>query len=143
VSDRQAERAFPTLIDLFKRMPRDERSVDYAAANQMFLDDPLEDRRIALRVPRAFGINDGDWAALADAEAIRFRPQNAALLSETELLQPALEKLPCREAPIFLAAFRVRLIAAEKDVTARHLDADTLRDRALRLCSHQPSALSP
>src|SRR5439155_20643386 len=94
---------------LFERMPRYERIGDDAAANQMLLDDPLEDGRIALRVPRAFRIHDGDRAALADPQAVRFRPQNAALLGEAELLEPAPEKTPRGEAAILPAALPGRL----------------------------------
>src|SRR5258708_32453586 len=126
-------------------MPRNERRVHNAAADQVFLDDPLEDRRIALRVPRALGIDDGDGAAFADAKTVRFRPQRAALLGEPEFLEPALEKLPCRQAAIFLAAFPVRLIAAEKDVTPFRADANALRAHALRVRrrTHRDSILSP
>jgi hypothetical protein len=46
----------------------------------MLLDDPLEDRRIALAVPRPFRIDDGDWTAVADAKAIGLGAQDAALL---------------------------------------------------------------
>src|SRR5437899_5909474 len=126
-------------------MLRDERIGDNSAANQMLLDDPLENRRIARRVPRAFRIHDGDGAALADPQAVRFRPQNAALLGETELLQPALEKVPRGQAAILLAAFRVRLIAAEKNVAPRDVNADALRDGALRIRrrTHRDSIRGP
>src|SRR3977135_898963 len=124
-------------------MPRDERIVDDAAGDQMFLDDPLEHRRIAVRVPRAFGIDDGDRAAFADAKTVRFRPQNAALLGKTELLEPALEKVPRGQDAIFLAAFRVRLIAAEKDVATCGVDADALRAGALRIIRHQSGPTQP
>src|SRR5438067_9763577 len=107
----------------------------------MFLDDLFEHRGIARRVPHALGIDDGDRSALADAQAVGFRSENAALLGEAELLQPTLEEFPRRQTALFLAAFRIRLIAAEEDVTPRGVDADRLRDRALRVGCHQPSAL--
>ena len=68
----------------------------------MFLDDLFEHRRIARRVPHALGIDDGDRSALADAQAVGFRSENAALLGEAELLQPALEEFPRRETALFL-----------------------------------------
>src|SRR5262252_704252 len=105
----------------------------------MLLDDPLEDRRIAARVPRALRVDDGDRSALADAEAIRFRAQDAALLRQPELLEAPFEELPRREAAFLLAALRIRLVAAEKDVPPRARDADRLRDRALRVSRHRRS----
>src|SRR5438105_273079 len=104
-----------------------------SAGNEMFLNDPLEHRRIALRVPRAFGIDDGNGPAFADPQAIRFGAKDAALLRQLELLQSPLEELPGRETALFLAALRVRLIAAEKDVTLRDRNADRGRDYALLL----------
>ena len=59
----------------------------------MFLDDALENRRIAVPVPGAFGIDDGNRSALANPKAVCFCPQDAALLRQPKLLQPALEKL--------------------------------------------------
>ena len=50
------------------------------SADQVLLDDALEDRRIAPAVPRALRIDDGDRPAFADAQAVRLRPQDAALL---------------------------------------------------------------
>src|SRR5436190_10309474 len=114
-------------------MLRDERIGHDATPNQVLLDDPLEDGRIAVRVPRALRIDDGDGAALADPQAVRFRPQNPAGLGETELPEPALEKIPRGQAAILLAALGCRLIAAEKDVAPRHVDADALRDGPLRI----------
>src|SRR5882672_6896690 len=111
-----------------ERMLDDETVGHDATADQMFLDDPLEDRRIARGIPRALGIDDGDWAAFADAEAVRFRAEDAALLRETELFQPALEKVPRGEPAILLAALRSGLVAAEEDVTLGDRDADARRD---------------
>ena len=86
----------------------------------MFLDDALQDRRIALAVPRAFWIDNGYRTALTNAEAVGFAPQDAALLRQPELLQTPLEKLPCGKAAVSFTTFRRRLIAAEKDVSTRH-----------------------
>src|SRR5215470_3279417 len=99
----------------------------------MLLDDPLEDRWIARRIPRAFGVDDRDRTALADAQAVGLRPQDASLFRQAELLQPALQEIPRRQAAILLAALRVGLIAAEKNVAPRDRDADALRDVALGL----------
>src|SRR5262245_19415220 len=99
----------------------------------MLLNDPLENRRIAGGIPNALRIHDGDGSAFADAEAVRLCAQDAALLRQPELFQPALQEIPRREAPTLVAALRVRLIAAEKNVTPRDRDADGRRNGALRL----------
>src|SRR3989442_12206012 len=104
-----------------------------ATADQMFLDDPLEDRRITRGIPRAFGIDDGDRATFADAETVRFRAQNAALLRQTELFQPALEKFPRREPAIFLAALRGGLVATQEDVAFRDGNPNCAGNGALRI----------
>ena len=101
---------------------------DHATADQMFLNDSLEDGWIARAIPGPFGIDDCDRAAFADAKAIRFRPQDAALLRQAELLQPALEEFPRRQTAFLLAALRVGLIAAEKNVPPRDGHADALCD---------------
>src|SRR5438128_1955489 len=109
---------------------------DDSAADEMFLNDALENRRIARPVPGTFGIDDGNRSALADPQAIRLGSEDAALLGEAELLQPPLEKIPRGKAAVLLATLRVRLIAAQKDVPPRDADPDALRDCALRLISH-------
>src|SRR5690348_4224951 len=97
----------------------DDRVADRLAADQMFLDDPLEDRRIALAVPRAFRIDNGVRSAFADPQAVGLGAENAALLGQTQLFEARLEKLPCDEATMQVAALRLGLIAAQKDVAAR------------------------
>jgi hypothetical protein len=59
---------------------RNEEFLDDAAADQVFLDDSLEHGRITLAVPHPFWINDGDRSALANAQTVGFRPQDAALI---------------------------------------------------------------
>src|SRR5262245_32422045 len=46
---------------LSQRTLRDERVSDRPAADEMLLNDPFENRRIAFAVPRAIGIDDGNW----------------------------------------------------------------------------------
>jgi hypothetical protein len=133
----QAERAFAKLRSLFERVLRNQRVFDDAPADQMFLDDPLEDRRIALAVPSALRIDDGDRPAFADAKAVRLGAQDSALLGQPELFETRFQKVPRGKAAILVAAFRLRLIAAEKDMPARNRHADALRDRALCLVSHE------
>ena len=108
-------------------MRLDQVISDDAAVDQMLLDDSLEDRRIALAVPRSFGIDDGDWTTVADAKAIGLGAQDAALFRESELLEPPLQVVPRRQPAIFLAALWLRLITTEKNMTARTRDAARLR----------------
>ena len=71
------------------------------------------------RVPRALGIHDRDRSAFADPQAVCLRAENAALLGQLQLLEPALQELPRGEPRSFSQHFGVRLIAAEKDVASR------------------------
>ena len=111
----------------------DQVRCDEGASDQVLLNDPLEHRRIALAIPRAFGIHHGDGTTLADAKAIHLAAQDAALFREAELSQAALEEFPRCEPTLLLAAFRRRLIAAEKDVPPRHRNADRRGNLALQL----------
>src|SRR5262245_10426178 len=117
-------------------MTRNHELANRLAANEMLLDDPLEDRRIAGGVPQPFRIDHGNGSAFADTQAVRFGAEDAALLRQAELLQPALEELPRREAAILVAALRVGLIAAEENVTLCDRDADAHRDGVLRILTH-------
>src|SRR6476469_4404494 len=109
-------------------MGLDEEFLDDSAGNQMFLDDPLEHRRIAVPVPGAFGIDDRDRAAFTNPQTVRFGSQDAALLGQPQRLEPALQEFPRFEAAILLATLWLCLIAAEKNVPARHRHADGAGD---------------
>src|SRR5437016_2710404 len=67
---------------------------DRPPADQVLLDDPVEDGRLAAPVPDPLRIDDGDRPARADPQAVRLRPLDPALLREPELLQAALQVLP-------------------------------------------------
>ena len=96
----------------------DEKLLDDFSAEQVLLDDALQDRWLTRVVPSALGINDCDGATLTDAQAVRLGPQYAALLRQVQLLEPPLQKRPCRKAAFLLAALRLFLIAAEKNMSA-------------------------
>src|SRR5262245_41646326 len=98
----------------------------------MLLDDTLQDRWIAFAIPRAFGIDHGNRTAFTDAQTVRLGSQNPALLREAQFLESPLQKAPCDEAALLLAALGLGLIAAEKNVPARHRHANTRRDGPLR-----------
>ena len=112
-------------------MLEDDRVAHRLAADQMFLDDPLEDRRIALPVPGALGIDDSNWPAFADAQAVRLGAEDAAVLGKPELFEARLQELPGDQPAMQVAALRLGLIAAEKNVPPRHRNADALRLGAL------------
>ena len=61
--------------------------LDDPSAYQVLLDDPFKRRRIAFPIPGAFGIDQGDRTAFADAQTIRFRAQNTALFRKAKLLR--------------------------------------------------------
>jgi hypothetical protein len=63
----------------FQRVLLDEKFLYDPPADQVFLDDSFERRRIALAVLRTLGVDDGDRAAFTYAETIRFGAQDAAL----------------------------------------------------------------
>src|SRR3972149_11989730 len=99
---------------------------NHAAANEVLLDDPFENDRIALAVPRALRIDRVDRTALADAEAVGLGTQDAPLLGQSKLFQTPLEKLPSHEPALLVTALWRRLIAAQQHVPTgcRHADCD-------------------
>src|SRR5438876_350649 len=114
-----------------ERIAGDQELVDEPSPDEMFLDDALEDRRIALRIPRTLRIDDRDRADLTDAQAVGFRAPDSALLRQAELLQPALQLVPSRPPAILPASYMLGLVAAEKDVTSRRRHADAFLDDLL------------
>ena len=102
----------------------DEEVTYHLPADHVLVDDPFQRWRIAFAIPRTFRIDDSDRSAFADAEAIGLGPQHAALFGQTELLESSLEKIPGGEPALLVAALRIRLIAAEKDVPPCDRDAD-------------------
>ena len=109
----------------------DDRVADRSAADQMFLDDPLEDRRIALAVPGAFRIDNGNRSAFANPQAVGLGAENAPLLGKPQLFEARLQKLPCDQAAVQVAALRLGLIAAKQDVTPRDGNTNALGLAAL------------
>lgn len=104
----------------------DDRVADRFAADQMFLDDPLEDRRIALAVPRAFRVDNGNRSAFADPQAVGLGAEDPALLGKPQLFEARLQKLPCDQAAMQVAALRLGLIAAQENVAPRDRNTDAL-----------------
>src|SRR5688572_22951033 len=123
-------------------MRGDEQIGDDAAADQVFLDDALEGRRIAFTVPGALRVDERDRPALADAQAIRLGAQNASLVRQTELRQAFLQKLPRGDTAFPVAALRRRLFGAKKNVSAGDGHADRVGDFELGVshCQVRPQA---
>src|SRR6185369_2413261 len=82
----------------------------------------------ATRVPRPFRIDDGDRPLLAEPKAIGLRPRDPAPFGELQFGEPLLEVFPGGEPDLFLAALRLRLIAAEKDVPPCGRQSELRRD---------------
>jgi hypothetical protein len=97
------------------------------AADEMFLDDALEDWRIALAIPRAFRVDDGDGAGLADAEAVRLRAEHA-VVRQPKLDETPLQIIPGHDRSLAIAAFRLGLVAAEEDVAPGDAEPQLLDD---------------
>ena len=109
----------------------DEVVLDNLTANQMFLNDPFEHRRVAGPIPGALRIDDSDRSAFADPQAVGFCAEDSALFRQSQLFQSPLEIVPCFEATRLLAALRRRLIGAQEDVTPRHRNANVGGNLAL------------
>ena len=120
-----------------------ERS-DRFSADQMFLNDAFKNFRRAAVIPGAFGIDDGDGTARADAEAVglgaideRVRAACCAEAflrrrDEVQFLQPVLQKSPRGQSLFARAALRFGGIGAEENVAAEFFQAERL-DGGLQL----------
>src|SRR5262245_46215218 len=101
-------------------------------ADQVFLNDAFEHRRVARTIPRPFWIHDSDRSAFTNPETVRFGPEHTTLFAQTELFEPSFEKLPRNEPTLLVATLRCGLVAAEKDMATGDRDADRSGDVALR-----------
>ena len=75
-----------------ERASREGQVLNYAAGDQVLLDDALQGLRRGGMVPDAFGIDHGDGTLFADAQAIGLGPVDA--VEQAQLGQTALEILP-------------------------------------------------
>jgi hypothetical protein len=103
-------------------MLEDEILLHQTAPNEVFLNDPLQHRRIAVMVPRAFGVHDGDRPTLANAKAIRLRPIDAPVLGETELFEATLQVIPRFQGARLVTTLGFCLVTTEEDVPANGRD---------------------
>ena len=109
----------------------DQRVEHRVPSDQMLLDDSLENRWVALSIPGTFRIHHGDRSTLAYSETVRFGPENTATIREPELLEPSLQVCPGHQSSVLVTALGLSLVAAEKDVTLRHIDAEPHSDTPL------------
>ena len=98
------------------RTARERQIFHNAPADEMFLYDALHRLRSDVMIPDAFGIDEGDGSALADAEAIGARTVD--LVQQAEFAQTPLEIVPSLDAFFAGAAFGLGLIGAQKNVAA-------------------------
>ncbi len=95
----------------------------------MFLDDSLDHLGRRRVIPDAVGINHGDGAALADAQAIRLGAVEAArALHQAAFGQSLLQIVPGGVGDFAVRALRLILIGAQKDVARERTDSVIARD---------------
>ena len=82
----------------------------------MFLDDAFKNLRGAFGIPGSLGIDDGNGAFHADAQAVGLGSHDAAFFAEPQFLESIFEVGPGFNARLFVAAFCDGLIAAEHDM---------------------------
>jgi hypothetical protein len=85
----------------------------------VFLEDAFEDGGGAGVVPDALGVDDGDGAGHADAQAADLAAQDAACAAQLQFAQPLLEERPGFIAGFLGATFVLAGIGAQEDVPLR------------------------
>ncbi len=96
--------------------------VDDPARDEMFLDDPLEDRGITCAVPSTFWVHDGNRPAFADAQAVGLRAQDAALLVGFSWSQQRKIWRRATGTPMFAATSRWDSVTVKKYIQPRKED---------------------
>jgi hypothetical protein len=93
----------------------------------MPLNHLFQNFRSAGVIPGSFGINDGDGAAGANAEAINFAPINERFRTgQIQFFQPLLEKVPRSDCLSQRSALRLGLVGTEEDVPFILFEAELL-----------------
>ena len=99
--------------------------MDDLAVEEVALDDLLQHFGSAGVIPRAFGVNDGDRALDADAQAIDFAAIDQRVRAdELQLLEAVLQEFPAFAGLFARRAFRFGLIRAEENVAAIFFEAE-------------------
>ena len=111
------------------------------AAEDVLLEDTFDDFLGGGVIPDAIGVDQGDGAMLADAEAVGFGAEDALrALHEVEFGESFFEVVPTGDACLFVAAFWLGLVGAEEDVPADATDAEVggyLREALFVVGSHR------
>ena len=98
---------------------------DYAAIDEVFLDDLFEDFRSAGVVPDGFGVNDGDGAEGADAETVGLGTIDQGVgAGELEFFEALFEEFPGLDGFFPGCALGIGGIGAKEDVAPAGLDAE-------------------
>ena len=98
---------------------RDHKILNHFPADEMFLNNPLQHRRITLGIPRPFGVHHRNRAVQTDAQTVRLGAKHAALLGQIQLRQPRLQKVPRFERFLFVTTFGLRLVGTKEYVPPR------------------------
>ena len=114
-----------------QRLLNDEKVLNDFAADEMLLDDAFERGGIARVVPGTLGVDDSDGTAPANAKAIGFGAQDAALFRQPQFLQTTLQIIPRLDAASLIAALGNGLVTTQEDVSARYHHAHCLGHGAL------------
>jgi hypothetical protein len=86
----------------------------HAAANQMFLDNPLQRLRARRVIPDTLGIDQRDGPSIADAQAVGARSIDP--VEQAKLGQAPLQISPGLQAFLVRTALGFALVGAEKNV---------------------------
>src|SRR6185436_482902 len=111
----------------WQRALQDDEFADRLAADQMLLEDALENGRIALSVPDPVGVDHGDGATAADVEAVGAGDVHVPLARQAQLLEPLVQELPGADRPFAAAALGLGRIAAEEDVALDLREVELVR----------------
>src|ERR1019366_7024708 len=110
---------------------------DNFPADQVLLDDAFQHFRRAGVIPDAFGINDCDWPAHADAQAVGLGAINQRLRAgEIQFPEPPFQKFPGGQSVLLRATFRLGLVGTKKNVAPEFFDAERFNG-GLQLCFHK------
>src|SRR5712692_5993466 len=109
--------AGPARREASSEVPGESEFWNDLAFDQVLLDDLLEDRRRAGMIPNRFGINDGDRAVRADAQAVHLAPVNEWLRPrQLQFLEPLFQVLPRLDGLLARRTMGIGLIGAQKNM---------------------------
>ena len=107
--------------DSGQRVDGELEILDHLTADEVLLDDPLEVFRGDMLIPDAFGVDDGDGSAAADAEALAAcAVDGSGRGGQVQFGESRFEVIPA-----FLSLLRVNAVraGAEEDVAGDAVDA--------------------